>query len=274
MTQKLSVLMSVYYKEKPQYLTDCLDSLLAQTRPADEWVVVEDGPLTAELYQVLNNYQQKYPQLIKRVPLAKNQGLGLALREGILHCSYELVARMDTDDVSVPERFEKQLAAFDKKPSPDICGSHIIEFENSPEHILSIRKVPLSHDEIAQYQKTRSAFNHVSVIFKKSAVLKAGNYQDAPLMEDDLLWVNMLRSGAKCINLDENLVYVRTGADMIARRGGWDYFKKYKAGRKQILETGYISYWDYYKTLVIQLVVALVPRQVRLFVFTHLLRNK
>lgn len=272
--RKFSVLLSLYVKENPLYLQECFDSLLSQTRPAAEWVIVEDGPLSQELYQVLTSYQERYPGLIKRVPLEKNVGLGLALREGMLHCSYELVARMDTDDIAGQERFEKQLACFERNPELDICGSHIREFENDPQRPHAVRKVPLNHDAIMRYQKSRSAFNHVTVMFKKSSVLKAGNYEDAPLMEDDMLWVRMLLAGAKGMNIDEYLVDVRTGAGMIERRGGLAYLKKYCAGRRKILETGFISQFEYYKTVAIQVVVALVPQQLRALIFEKLLRSK
>ena len=126
--QKFSVLMSIYYKEKPEYARECFESLLGQTVLASEWVIVEDGPLTDGLYAVLDEYQAKYPELLKRVPLAQNVGLGMALREGILHCSNEIVARMDTDDIARYDRFEKQLEMFEKDPTLDICSSHVKEF--------------------------------------------------------------------------------------------------------------------------------------------------
>ncbi|TFV06608.1 glycosyltransferase [Streptococcus sp. LYSM12] len=274
MDKKFSVLLSLYIKEDPRYLQECFDSLLNQTVPATEWVVVEDGALSQELYQVLDDYQVLYPGLIKRVPLEKNVGLGLALREGMLHCSYEIVARMDTDDIARKDRFEKQLACFETDPELDICGSHILEFDTNPQHPNAVRKVPLEHEEIVRYQKSRSAFNHVTVMFKKSSVLRAGNYEDAPLMEDDMLWVRMLLSGAKGMNIDEYLVDVRTGAGMIERRGGLAYLKKYCDGRRKILATGFINQFDYYKTVAIQSIVALVPNKIRFLIFTKLLRNK
>ncbi|MBF0777818.1 glycosyltransferase [Streptococcus cuniculi] len=272
--KKFSVLLSLYVKENPLYLQECLESLVSQTRPASEWVIVEDGPLSQELYQVLDSYQERYPDLIKRVPLEQNVGLGLALREGMLHCSYELVARMDTDDIARTDRFERQLVCFEQDPTLDICGSHILEFDIDPQHPTAVRKVPLLHDDIVNYQKSRSAFNHMTVMFKKSSVVKAGNYEDAPLMEDDMLWVRMFLSGAKGMNIDDYLVDVRTGAGMIERRGGLSYLKKYRAGRKKILETGFISRFDYYKTVGIQSIVALVPHKIRFLIFTQLLRNK
>ena len=195
MDNKFSVLMSLYVKEKPEYARACFDSLLAQTLPAAEWVIVEDGPLTPELYSVLDEYEHNNPGLIKRVPLETNHGLGLALREGMMHCTYELVARMDTDDICRNDRFEKQIAEFAENPDLDICGCHIYEFEGDISNVLAQRVVPLKHAEIMKYQRRRDGFNHMTVMFRKSAVLKAGNYQSCMLMEDTYLWANMFNSG-------------------------------------------------------------------------------
>lgn len=268
-----SVLMSLYYKEKPEYLRQCFDSLLNQTVQANEWVIVKDGPLTDELEQVLHEYEHKNPNLIKYVAFEKNQGLGLALRAGVPACSNELIARMDTDDICREDRFEIQLKEFFKDPNLDICGSHIKEFDDNPEEYHSIRKVPLNNKDIINYQKRRSAYNHVTVMFKKNSVLKSGNYEDAPLMEDDMLWTRMILAKCKGLNIDDYLVYVRTGKSMIERRGGWSYFKKYKASRKKVYKLGLASYWDYIYTLIIQLVVALVPITIRKIIFENLLRR-
>ena len=272
MRKHFSVLMSIYIQEKPEYVDECFKSLLRQTVKADEWVVVEDGPLTNEVYRVLDQYQRDNPGLIKRVPLEKNRGLGLALQAGVPACSNELIARMDTDDIAREDRFEIQLREFEKNPNLDICGSHIIEFEGMPENVLSVRKVPITHESIVQYQKTRSAFNHMTVMYKKSAVLKAGNYEHCPLMEDDMLWVRMILAGAKCKNIDDYLVYARTGLAMIGRRGGWDYLKKYKEGKDKIRETGFISSLDYWKALIAQAIISLIPARLRKLVFVNFLR--
>ncbi len=273
MSMQFSVLMSLYIKEKTEYARACFDSLLNQTVLADEWVIVEDGPLTEEMYALLAEYENEHPGLIKRVPLKENQGLGKALREGVLHCTYEIIARMDTDDIAREDRFEKQISLFESNPNLDICGSHIKEFDGDISNILSIRKVPVEEKAILQYQKRRDSFNHMTVMYKKAAVLKAGNYQEALLMEDSLLWVNMMRTGAKCANVDDYLVYARTGLAMIDRRGGWAYFKKYRSGRKKIYSTGYISWWDYMVTLMMQLVVSLMPTKMRRYVFEKHLRK-
>lgn len=269
-----SILMSLYIKEKPEYVDECFKSLLRQTVHANEWVIVEDGPLTDEMYRLLDKYQSKYPYLIKRVPIKKNQGLGLALRTGICECSNELIARMDTDDIAREDRFEKQLDAFQKDSNLDICGSHIIEFERIKENILAKRNVPLNHSDIVKYQKIRSAFNHMTVMYKKSAVLKAGNYEHCPLMEDDMLWVRMILSGAKCANINDYLVYARTGTAMVERRGGWQYYKKYREGKKKIKETGFINEFEYIKAVFPQFVVSLLPPRLRLLFFVKILRGE
>ncbi len=269
---QLSVLMSLYIKEKPEYARACFESLLRQTVQADEWVIVEDGPLADEMYALLDEYQENHLGLIKRIPCKKNQGLGLALRTGVPECRNELIARMDTDDIAREDRFEKQLAEFEKNPELDICGSHIIEFEGTIGNELSRRKVPIKHEDIVKYQKTRSAFNHMTVMYKKSTVLGAGNYEHCPLMEDDMLWVRMILAGAHCSNVDDYLVYARTGTAMIERRGGWAYYKKYRDGKRKIKETGFIKEIDYLKAMAPQLVVSLMPKRLRLWFFTRLLR--
>lgn len=273
MGKKFSVLMSLYIKEKPEYLRECMESILNQTVLPDEIVIVKDGPLTEELEHVLEEYISLKPLLYTIVPLEKNVGLGLALAEGMHWCRNELVARMDTDDVCYVDRFEKQLAEFEKNSELDICGSHIVEFEDDISNIVACRKVPLSDGEIKEYQKKRDGFNHVTVMFKKSKVLEAGNYQSCMLMEDSLLWVNMILNGITSMNIDESLVLVRIGKDMYERRGGFSYFKKYYMGRKRIRETGYIGAWDYYSTLLVQLVVALIPNRLRGVIFKKVLHR-
>jgi len=268
-----SVLMSVYRKESPEFLRQALDSVFDQTAVPAEVVLVEDGPLTDELYALLDDYGRNHPEL-KRVPLPENRGLGLALQEGILHCSNELVARMDTDDISVATRFERQLAEFEKNPSIDICGSHIKEFEETPDHIVAERRVPLTQNDCKRYQRRRDAFNHVSVMFRKTAVLKAGNYQHCPLMEDTLLWANMFKTGATAMNIDDYLVLVRIGNDMYERRGGMAYFKKYRKARRVIYQTGFISWWDYAYTILIQFIVAIMPNSLRGFIFKKILHKQ
>lgn len=269
----VSVLMSLYHKEKASNLEECLQSLLNQTYQADEWVIVKDGPLSEEIENVLAKYNTLYPDLIKYVIFNTNMGLGLALQAGVLACKNELIARMDTDDICRNDRIEIQYKEFMSDPKLDIVGSHIFEFENEVSNIISERKVPLSNEQIIEYQKKRSAYNHMTVMYKKSAVINAGNYEHAPLMEDDMLWTRMILSGCNGKNIDDFLVFARTGIDMIERRGGWEYFKKYKASRKKVYQLGLASFWQYYETLVIQFFVSLSPKILRKIIFIKMLRK-
>ena len=270
---KFSVLISVYSKEKPQNLIQCFNSLLQQSLPANEWVVVEDGALTEDLYRVLDLYEKQYSKLIKRVKIPNHVGLGAALAEGIQHCSCELIARMDADDVACKERFERQINLFLRKPELDICGSWIEEFEGDLENVVSRRRVPVKEQDIRKYQKRRDAFNHMTVMYKKQAVLDAGNYKSVPLMEDTVLWAQMLQNNAHCVNIPEYLVKVRVGKDYYERRGGWEYFSQYRQGKKEVLKTGFTNRWDYYSTVLAQFFVALAPMSVRGIVFKHFLHR-
>lgn len=264
--------MSVYDREQPAYLRQSLDSVFDQTVPPDEVVMVEDGPLTPDLYAVLDDFGRRHPEM-KRVPLEGHHGLGPALAKGLLHCSHELVARMDTDDICRRDRFELQLAEFARIPELDICGSHVLEFEEDISQTVSRRKVPVTGEECSRYQRRRDAFNHMTVMYKKTVVIAVGNYQTCPLMEDSYLWVRLFQHHAVAKNIDDYLVYARIGKGMYGRRGGWAYFKKYKKARKKIYSTGFISWWDYFYTLLVQFVVAVIPNRLRGFIYKHLLHR-
>lgn len=271
---KFSVLMSVYYKENPDFFDRALASVLNQTVKADEWVIVKDGGIPLQLQDIIDKYAVMEGVNIRQIQLDSNMGLGVALSYGVEACANELIARMDTDDIAVPLRFELQLKEFEENPDLDICGGHIIEFEGDENEFVAERRVPLTHEDIAEYQKNRCAFNHMTVMFRKSKVLEAGNYKDAPFMEDDMLWVDMLLHGAKCKNIDEYLCKVRTNKDMIARRGGLSYFNKYKRTRKAIYKTGFISRYQYDRTNFIQFLVCIMPVWLRKFVFFKLIHKR
>ena len=270
--QQFSVLMSVYIKENPIFLKDAIKSIQNQTMKPSEIILVEDGPLTPELYQVLDQVEAESEIPVKRCPLEENQGLGLALRYGVLQCQYDIIARMDTDDIAVPDRFEQQIHLMEQE-NLDLLGGHIAEFIDNPKEVVSYRRVPTQHADIVTYQRMRSAFNHMTVMFKKNMVLKAGNYEDGLYMEDDLLWLNMIAAGARTGNLDQILCRVRVGAGMFERRGGLRYLKLYRQARQRMLERNQISYIEYAKSVGIQAVVALCPGFVRQFIFVKLLRK-
>ena len=188
---KFSVLMSSYCKDKPEELSLALRSIWdEQTLKPDEIVIVKDGALTPELDAVIDGFAQYAP--VKTVPLPQNRGLGLALAEGITHCSYDLIARMDSDDISLPDRFEKQVAFMEENPEIAICGGMIREFIDSPDHFTGYRSLPFSDSDIRKFCKWRSPFNHMTVIYHKQAVLDAGNYQHFLSYEDYWLWARLL----------------------------------------------------------------------------------
>lgn len=269
-----SVLLSVYKNEKPAYLKCALDSIAQQTLLPKEIVIVEDGALTEELYKVLKDLEEMSSIYeVKRVAFNTNRGLGLALRDGLTACSYEYVARMDTDDVALPNRFEKQVAYIEQNPDIAMVGSWIKEFKESPDMPDTITKLPVSCEEIAEYAKSRNPFRHMTVIYKKSAVLKSGNYRDFPLFEDYDLWVRMLQSGFKLVNIPECLVLVRADDDMFARRGGIGYILKEFKFQSFLYESGFIGFLKLMTNLGLRVAVRLLPNGLRVWIYKKLLRG-
>ena len=267
-----SVLLSLYVKEQPSYLIQSLDSLFSQTLLPSEIILVKDGPLTEELDTIVSDYERRYP-ILKVVALAQNQGLGRALNEGLKHCSYDLVARMDTDDIAKPNRFEKQVRVFNEHPEIDICSAWIDEFEGDLTHIISTRKLPETHNEIARYAQVRCPINHPVVMFRKKAVLEAGGYQHFPLFEDYYLWIRMLVNGAKFYNIQESLLYFRFSPAMFKRRGGWKYAMDELHFQSLLRQKKFISWSTYIKNVVIRLVTRLMPNRLRAFVYKKMLRK-
>ena len=195
MMQNYSVLMSVYYKEKPEYLEQAIESVQSQTFPTDDFILVCDGPLNDALDKVIAKKQQEMGITLNVVRLAKNGGLGNALNEGIKHCKNELVARMDSDDIAYPDRCEKQLAVFNEHPEVSICSGIVEEFTTDPNTVDAKRVPPETNAEIVEFAKKRNPFNHPCVMYKKSAVEAVGSYQDFYLLEDYYLWLRMLMAG-------------------------------------------------------------------------------
>ena len=266
--KKYSVLMSLYRKEKPEYLSLALDSMLNQTAAPDEIVLVEDGPLTDELYVVLD----KYPML-HRIKNETNLGLGLALNVGLKECRNELVARMDTDDCSKPDRCEKQLARFEEKPYLAIVGSHIDEFVGDISNVVSQRIVPTSSEEIYNYAKKRSAFNHPSVMYSKTAVLENGGYADLKRNQDVDLFGRMQYAGYKAENIDEALLWFRSSDELAKRRKSWQNTWSYIATIRKFWKMGYSSFVDYAILGIAQTGMYLMPIQVQNYIYKKFLRK-
>ncbi|WP_318515054.1 glycosyltransferase [Photobacterium leiognathi] len=217
-----SVLMSVYKKENPSYFYQALESIYRQEKKTFDIVIVHDGPLNEQLYKVIDDWKGKLD--IVEVILKDNVGLGVALNEGLKYCKYDLIARVDTDDINLPNRFDIQYRYMVDNPDVALCGSHISEFNDNPDILVSKRLVPVG-DELSNSIFKRNPFNHMTVMFRKSAVLDVGGYQHLQFMEDYYLWIRMYLKGYKLDNLDMILVNARIGNGMLERRKGFDYYK-------------------------------------------------
>lgn len=274
---KYSVLMSVYEKEIPEYFLRSVESMLNQTVPPDEIVIVQDGPLTDGLNAAAGGLKAANINIteITFVPLEKSVGLGPALAAGLPHCKNELVARMDSDDISLADRCEKQLGYFGKYPDLSLVGTSIAEFIGEPSNIVSYKRVPEDGESIKKYMKSRNPFNHMSVMFKKSDVVRAGSYCRFDLNEDYYLWLRMLLNGNKFANIDEPLVSARINEDTFMRRGGWAYFITQKKLFDFMLKNKIVNRFEYIYNIAVRFAVrVLVSNRARKWLYLKLLRGK
>lgn len=268
-----SVLMSVYYKEKPEYLKQAIESILNQTISTNDFVLVCDGPLSSELDQVIKEKQLEMGNNLNVVRLEKNGGLGNALNEGIKQCKNELVARMDSDDIAYLTRCEKQLGVFNSHPEVSICSGIVEEFTTTPDAVDARRVPPEHNEEIIEFAKKRNPFNHPCVMYKKAAVEVVGSYQDFYLLEDYYLWLRMLMAGYQGYNIQEPLLHMRAGSELYKRRAGWKYAKTQTRLFRFMKDKGFISEKQYVKSCVIRSGSALAPNWLRKMMFERVLRK-
>lgn len=271
MSSPFSVLITVYDKETPKHLTLCLDSIYSQTLQAEEIVIVKDGPVSKELESVLDLYSTLLPIVI--FELDRNQGQGIAANLGLSHCSFSLVARMDSDDICVHDRFEKQIRFLDENPDIDVIGASILEFTQTPEDGKKLRKIPAKHEQIKKFAKSRSPINNMTAVFRKDKAIYSGGYGHCRNFEDYYLWVRMLVSGCTFHNLEEVLVYARCGNGMQKRRGGLKY---------SIIEAGvfidfyrlhFLTFYECIKNIVSRCLLRLLPSKMRGVIYQQWLRN-
>ncbi|NMM96412.1 glycosyltransferase group 2 family protein [Bifidobacterium sp. DSM 109960] len=268
-----SVLMSVYAKESPEFLAESLRSMLVQTVPPEQIVLVEDGPLTSELNAVIDSFCEQNKGLFDIVTLPKNEGLGSALAQGIPVCRNEIIARMDSDDYAFPTRMEKELAEMSEYHL-DMVGSQIVEFISDPEHPVAKSDLPIDQQSIVSYSKRRNPFRHPSMVLRKSRVVNAGNYSaDYLYFEDWDLFNRMLASGCKAANINEPLVAMRVSPDFYARRGGPSYIPHIWKFKTEQLRRGYFTFFQFLGTTIPHILVCLVPNSVRSFIYTKFLRK-
>ncbi len=240
---KYSVLMSVYKNDNPKFLALALESIYEkQTRKPDEIVVVFDGPLTEELYSVLDDFYNGKEEVVFYYPQEENKGLGEALKIGSEKCTGDYILRMDSDDISDPMRFEKQIAYVETHPEIDVLGTDIAEFQESElEENKRIRVCPAEHDDIVKMGKKRNPMNHVTACIKSEALKKCGGYETLLLLEDYYLWLKMIVAGCKLANLNESLVYVRVGNGFDSKRSSKKRIEGWKVIQQFMLQNGMIT---------------------------------
>ncbi|MDD7282118.1 glycosyltransferase [Floccifex sp.] len=269
-----SVLMSVYFKENAQYFLESVQSMLNQTVKPDEIVLVCDGALTEELDSVIGSLQEENKNLFKIIRLEKNGGLGKALQIGVQSCSNEIVARMDTDDIALENRMEKQLAFLEQ--NPDICavGGQIQEFNTKLENKVGYRCVPLTPEDVRKTVSYRNPMNHMTVTFRKQSILDVGNYQHFDKFEDYYLWARLLENGYKLANIDSVCVYARVNDAMYKRRAGVEYFKQTLKLEKYLLNSGLANKYQYYRNICIRLFgTVLIPNRIRSHLYNKMMRK-
>lgn len=267
-----SVLMSVYKKEQPAYLDAALKSVFSQTLPPDEVLLIKDGPLTEELERVIAEYGRQYAAL-RTYRFAENVQLGRALAKGVELCSNELVARMDTDDIAVSDRFEKQYRYMQEHSEIAACGGWLEEFNDAGTY-SKVKRMPESGAELMKYARYRNPLNHMTVMFRRSEVLSAGNYEHFPLLEDYYLWSRMLAAGGTFYNFPCVLVRMRTNDGVYGRRGGADYFRQYRRLRKKQRELGLLKPREYVTALALTAGMTLQPAWIRKIMYRRVLRKQ
>ncbi|WP_420187039.1 glycosyltransferase [Bacteroides pyogenes] len=271
MTKDFSVLISIYRKENLLWFREALDSVFAQTIQPAEIVLVEDGPLTPELYAIIDDYSRKHP-IFNIVKNETNLGLGLALRNGVLAAKYDILARMDTDDIIPTHRFATQLAKIEEGYDVVSCWSTL--FLNEKDNIIAVKTRPEHHDDIVKLAHKRSPVCHAAVFMRKSAVLEAGNYMHRQYYEDYNLWVRMILKGARFYNVQESLYDVRTTQAQLNRRAGFSYLKNELKYLKEFYTLGFYSLGDLIKNSAIRIVARLMPNGMREFAFKKIWNYK
>ncbi len=267
-----SVLMSVYSKEHALFFRESIESMLSQTIVPKDFVLVCDGPLTEELDAVVAYYEKEYPHLFQVIRLERNVGLGRALNAGMKRCRCEYVARMDSDDISYPDRMERQLSAI-RQQQADVVSGTLVEFDEQHTEGYKKRCLPQTHDEIMKFARRRNPFNHPCVLYKKTSVIESGGYKHFEGFEDYYLWVRMLMAGKRGYNLQETILKMRV-TGMHRRRGGFHYAKSIVKFRLYLLKSGFCSFGDFLYTVVGHVGVSILPNRLREMFYNKMLRGK
>lgn len=257
MHEPFSLLIPVYDGDRPDYIRRAFRSaVLDQTVRPDQVVIVRDGPVRAELSECLGELLRTSPVPVTFVPLARNSGLGPALDQGLRASRFDVVARMDADDVAMPHRFEVQLPLI---ACADIVGAGLLEFVRDTDHIVGQRVPPTGPGKIARYARMHDPFNHPTVVYRREAVLAAGGYGDLPMMEDYALFARMLQGGARAVNVAEPLVFYRVGETAFKRRGGTALLRSELRLQRQFRRDGFTTRAEYARNVLVRGGYRLIP---------------
>ena len=257
---KFSLLLSVYQGDEKDWLKLAFQSIINQTHLPDEIILVEDGKIPRDLKEVIRTFEKNKKKIpLKVISLKQNQGLATALNKGIAACKYEWIARFDADDINLPDRFQKQVDFLRKNPNLDLLGGHSLEFFKISQTSFRVKKIPYNSLDVRAFAKKRNPFNHMTVFYKKSAVLKAGGYEDFPAMEDYHLWVKMLLLNFRLVNLPENFVLQRANQKMFARRRGLKYLKTEWRLHSFFLKSNFINLLEFIRNIILRSAVRLIP---------------
>lgn len=259
---KFSVLISFYEKENPVYLDRALKSVWDdQSIKPNEIVLVQDGPVNMALEYVVMKWKEKLGNILNFIKVNANLGLGYALKIGLMNCSYDIVARMDADDISAPNRFEKQLYLFSKK-NIDICGSWAAEFYDDELKIAKIKTTPITNSAIKNHIKYRNPLNHPSVMFKRKSVEISGGYIPMKWFEDYYLWVRMSLSQMKFYNIPEPLLKMRLGSGQLSRRRGINYALAEFNFFSEIYRIGFINISEFLMVIFLRIPLRILPESI------------
>jgi len=256
---EFSVLICVYHGDIPQQLDTALGSIINQTLQPTEIVLVQDGPVSDEMSMFIRKWHQEYHGLIRIVRLAENKGLAKALAYGLEACSFELIGRMDADDFSMPTRFQEQLQFLQNHPDIDVVSSLAGIFQENPDVVQYVRGGPTEHRDIVRLAKHRFPMNHPAAMFRKKAVIEAGNYQDFYCLEDYHLWVRMIIKGSKMATIPKVLYKFRCDKKLIKRRSGFARTYEQFLLHKYFWNIGFISFSQFLQNVIIRTVGCIMP---------------
>jgi glycosyltransferase involved in cell wall biosynthesis len=260
--------MSVYGGDDPAYLETAYRSVIhEQTRPPDDVVLVQDGPVPEKLGATIRRLVRTSPAPARLLVLDANVGLGPALDQGLAACAHDIVARMDADDISLPKRFEVQVPVVES--GADLVGSSLLEFGSDADDIVGRRVPPLDPEEIVRYSRFHQPFNHPTIVYRRSAVQAVGGYRSLALMEDYLLFAKMIQAGARVANVEEPLVLYRVGAGAYARRGGVTLLKSEWRLQRRLHAQGFTSRAQFIRNILIRGGYRLLPEPVRRISYRH-----